>query len=128
MKTVKYVNPRGGTWTVAAQRIPAQSKDDIEADVVSCCFSIRMLILLCQNRTCHAPRSPAHCELETSVLLSFLLLGIYTAHEASIAQLILHCFAMWMLIILQLHSPADVMLWLLCTQQVLLIANKPASE
>ena len=35
VKTVKYVNPHGGTWTVAAQRIPAQSKDDLEAEAVS---------------------------------------------------------------------------------------------
>ena len=35
VKTVKYVNPAGGTWTVAAQRIPAQSKEDMEMDVVS---------------------------------------------------------------------------------------------
>lgn len=35
VKTVKYVNPRGGTWTVAAQRIPVQSKDDMEAEAVS---------------------------------------------------------------------------------------------
>lgn len=35
VKTVKYINPAGGTWTVAAQRIPAQSKVDMEMDAVS---------------------------------------------------------------------------------------------
>ena len=126
VKTVKYVNPRGGTWTVAAQRIPVQSKDDIEADAVSCCFSIWMLVLHCQNRSCHAPSSPAHHELETSVSLSSLLLGTYIAHAASIAQPILPGFALWMLIILRLHSCSYTSVCnvvaavqqLLCTQQV----------
>ena len=43
MKTVKYINPAGGTWTVAAQRIPAQSKDEMEMDAVS--------YLLCNTTT-----------------------------------------------------------------------------
>ena len=35
VKTVKYVNPHGGTWTVAAQRIPAEGKEDAATDLVS---------------------------------------------------------------------------------------------
>ena len=35
MKTVKYVNPRGGTWTVAAQRIPAKADDESDVPLVS---------------------------------------------------------------------------------------------
>lgn len=34
VKTVKYINSHGGTWTVAAQRIPVQNKDDMEAEAV----------------------------------------------------------------------------------------------
>ena len=35
VKTVKYVNPRGGTWTVAAQRVPAKADDDTDLPLVS---------------------------------------------------------------------------------------------
>lgn len=35
VKTVKYVNPRGGTWTVAAQRVPAKADDDAGLPMVS---------------------------------------------------------------------------------------------
>ena len=45
VKTVKYVNPHGGTWTVAAQRIPAQSKDVLEAEAVSPVYLIAAEVL-----------------------------------------------------------------------------------
>ena len=35
VKTVKYVNPRGGTWTVAAQRVPAKDDDATDVPLVS---------------------------------------------------------------------------------------------
>ena len=110
VKTVKYINPSGGTWTVAAQRIPAKNKDDIEADAVSCCFSIWMLVLCAPDRICHAPSSPAHHELQTSVSLPCLLA---LAHTLLVGQ---HCSTSSAFVLPCVHFPAAFLLISVCVQ------------
>ncbi|KAL3161351.1 hypothetical protein ABBQ32_010248 [Trebouxia sp. C0010 RCD-2024] len=62
VKTVKYVNPHGGTWTVAAQRIPVQSKDDMEAEAASTLSDSGHLSALAATNITHAERVDwSHC-------------------------------------------------------------------
>ncbi|DBA96355.1 hypothetical protein WJX82_006205 [Trebouxia sp. C0006] len=56
VKTVKYINPAGGTWTVAAQRIPAQSKEDTEMDAVSTLSASGHLSALAATSLTHTQR------------------------------------------------------------------------